>query len=64
MVVASVFAFAILSTGLLSSEKSKETVPGGFEGTSAKTSVTMSLWGEVVAEANAEKSAIGSIKLW
>ncbi|HIM78888.1 MAG TPA: flagellin, partial [Dehalococcoidia bacterium] len=29
VVVASVFAFAVLSTGLLSSEKSKETVLGG-----------------------------------
>ena len=31
VVVASVFAFAVLSTGLLSSEKSKETVLGGLE---------------------------------
>ena len=30
VVVASVFAFAVLSTGLLSSEKSKETVLGGL----------------------------------
>ena len=35
VVVASVFAFAVLSTGLLSSEKSKETVLGGLEETSA-----------------------------
>ena len=35
VVVASVFAFAVLSTGLLSSEKSKETVLGGLEETSS-----------------------------
>ncbi len=33
VVVASVFAFAVLSTGLISSEKSKETVLGGLEET-------------------------------
>ena len=59
VVVASVFAFAIHGTGLLSSEESKETVLGGLE----ETSATMSLRGEVVAEANAGTSAIGSIKL-
>ena len=35
VVVAAVFAFAVLSTGLLSSEKSKETVLGGLEETSS-----------------------------
>ena len=39
VVVASVFAFAVLSTGLLSSEKSKETVLGGLEETSSTISV-------------------------
>ena len=33
VVVASVFAFGVLSTGLISSEKSKETVLGGLEET-------------------------------
>ena len=58
VVVASVFAFAILSTGLLSSEKSKETVLGGLEDTSA----TMTLRGEVIADANSGKTAIDNIK--
>ena len=38
VVVASVFAFAFLSTGPLSSEKSKETVLGGLEETSSTLS--------------------------
>ena len=45
VVVASVFAFAVLSTGLLSSEKSKETVLGGLE----ETQATISLRGAVIA---------------
>ena len=58
IVVASVFAGAVLSTGLISSEKSKETVLGGLE----ETSATLSLRGEVVADANAAKTAIDAIK--
>ena len=58
VVVASVFAFAVLSTGLLSSEKSKETVLGGL----AETSSTISLRGDVIATANADKDEIDSIK--
>ena len=58
VVVAAVFAFAILSTGLLSSEKSKETVLGGLE----ETSSTISLRGGVIADANSAKTAIDSIK--
>ena len=45
VVVASVFAFAVLSTGLLSSEKSKETIIGGLE----ETSATVVLRGSVIA---------------
>ena len=44
VVVASVFAFAVLSTGLLSSEKSKEVVLGGL----AETSATLTLRGSVI----------------
>ena len=58
VVVASVFAFAVLSTGLLSSEKSKETVLGGL----AETSSTISIRGDIIAEAIADKSSIKSIK--
>jgi len=58
VVVASVFAFAVLSTGLLSSEKSKETVLGGL----AETSSTISLRGDVIATANAAKDEVDEIK--
>jgi len=58
VVVASVFAFAVLSTGLLSAEKSKETVLGGL----ADTSATMHLRGNVIADANAAKTSVDTIK--
>lgn len=45
VVVAAVFAFAVLSTGLLSSEKSKETVLGGLE----ETGATLAVRGNVIA---------------
>ena len=48
VVVASVFAFAVLSTGLLSSEKSKETVLGGLE----ETQSTITLRGSVIAHSS------------
>ncbi len=57
VVVASVFAFAVLSTGLLSSEKSKETVLGGL----AETSSTISIRGDIIADANTAKSLVDSI---
>ena len=57
VVVASVFAFAVLSTGLLSSEKSKETVLGSLE----ETSATLTLRGAVIADANAGKTAIDDV---
>ena len=58
VVVASVFAFAVLSTGLLSSEKSKETVLGGLE----ETSSTMNLRGSVIGDANPAKTFIDTIR--
>jgi len=58
VVVASVFAFAVLSTGLLSSERSKETVLGGLR----ETSATLSIRGGVIVDANSQNDAIDSIK--
>jgi len=58
VVVASVFAFAVLSTGLLSSEKSKETVLGGL----AETSSTIAIRGDVIATSNAAKDKVDEIK--
>ena len=58
VVVASVFAFAVLSTGLLSAEKSKETVLGGL----AETSSTIAIRGDIIAESNTDKTFIDSIK--
>jgi flagellin FlaB len=58
VVVASVFAFAVLSTGLLSSEKSKETVLGGLE----ETSSTLSVRGDIIGDANSGKTALDTIK--
>jgi archaeal flagellin FlaB len=48
VVVAAVFAFVVLSTGLFSSERGKETVYAGL----AKTRGTMSLTSGVVANSN------------
>ncbi len=58
VVVASVFAFAVLNTGLLSSEKSKEAALGGLE----ETSATLSIRGRVIAAVNSGKTAIDSVK--
>lgn len=52
VVVASVFAFAVLSTGLLSSEKSKEVVLGGL----AETSATLTLRGSVIGNSAASNN--------
>ena len=46
-VAASVFAFGFLSSGLLSSEKSKETVLGIFE----ETSYALSMRGDTIVDA-------------
>ncbi len=48
VVVAAVFAFVVLSTGLFSSERGKETVYAGL----AKTRGTMELTGGVIASSN------------
>ena len=58
VVVASVFAFAVLSTGLLSSEKSKETVLGGLE----ETSSTLNIRGDIIGDADSTKKWLDSIK--
>jgi len=60
VVVGSVFAFTVLNTGLLSSEKSKETVIGGLKDTSS----TLFLRGSVLAQANPGKTAIDTIKFY
>ena len=58
VVVASVFAFAVLSTGLLSSEKAKETVLGGLE----ETSSTLAIRGDIIGTANTGKTSLDSVK--
>ena len=58
VVVASVFAFAVLNTGLLSSAKSTEASLGGLE----ETSATLSLRGDVIADANTANTAIDTVK--
>ena len=57
VVVASVFAFAILNTGLLSAEKSKKTVMGGL----AQSGSTMLVKGDVVAKGNAARTGIDTL---
>ncbi len=57
VVVASVFAFAVLSTGLLSSEKAKETVLGGLE----ETGASLALRGSVIAHQSTTLSTINWI---
>jgi flagellin FlaB len=58
VVVASVFAFVVLSTGLFSSERSKEAVYAGV----AKTRGTMTLSSGVVARANAGLTQIDTVE--
>ena len=58
VVVASVFAFAVLSTGLISSEKSKETVLGAV----GEASATLNVRGAVVANVNAALTGVDTIK--
>ena len=55
VVVAALFAFAVLNTGLLSSEKSKQATLGGLE----ETSATLNIRGQVIADA---KIAINALK--
>jgi flagellin FlaB len=58
VVVAAVFAFVVLSTGLFSSERGKEAVYGGL----AKTRATMTLSSGVVANANAGLTQVDTIE--
>ncbi len=58
VVVAAVFAFVVLSTGLFSSERSKESVYAGL----GKTRGTMTLSSGVVARANAGLTQIDTLE--
>ncbi len=58
VVVAAVFAFVVLSTGLFSSERSKEAVYAGI----AKTRGTMTLSSGVIARANAGLTQIDTVE--
>jgi flagellin FlaB len=58
VVVAAVFAFVVLSTGLFSSERSKESVYAGL----AKTRGTMELSSGIVARSNAGLTQIDTIE--
>ena len=58
VVVASVFAFAVLSTGLTSSQKSQEAVLGALE----ETSATLNVRGAVIASVNAALTGVDTIK--
>ena len=57
VVVSSVFAFAALSTGLFSADKSKETINAGLE----EASGTLELRGSVIADAGATTGSLGVI---
>ena len=58
VVVASVSVFAVLNVGLLSSQKSEQATLGGLEATSA----SLSIRGDVIASANAGKTAIDTVR--
>ena len=58
VVVASVFAFAVLTTGLISSEKSKEAIIASHE----ETSATLVMRGSVIGESTSTPSYINTIK--
>ena len=57
VVVSSVFAFAALSTGLFSSDKSKETINAGL----SEASGTLEVRGGIIAKANGGKTAVDEI---
>ena len=59
VVVSSVFAFAALSTGLFSSDKSKETINAGL----TEASGTLEMRGSVIAKANGAKTFIDEISI-
>ena len=58
LTMGAVFAFMAVSAGFISTERSTATVLGGLE----EASGTMSLRGEVIADANTAKTAIDAIK--
>ena len=58
VVVAAVFAFAILSTGLVASEQSKETILGGLE----ETAATIVLRGSVVALSTSTPTTVDAVE--
>jgi len=58
VVVASVFAFSVLSIGLLSAEEVEQTVSGSM----ADTSAALMLRGAVIADGNSDNSAIDTIR--
>ena len=60
VIVGSVFAFTVLNTGLISSEKGKETVNAGVE----EASASLALRGGVIAAGNAGKTGIDTIKFY
>ena len=57
VVVSSVFAFAALSTGLFSSDRSKETINAGLK----EASGTLEVRGSIIAKADGGKTAIDEI---
>ena len=57
VVVSSVFAFAALSTGLFSSDKSKDTINAGL----SEARGTLEIRGSIIAKANGGKTAIDEI---
>ena len=58
VVVASVFAFSVLSIGLLSAEEVEQTVAGSM----SETSSTLMLRGRVLAESNSDNTAIDTVR--
>lgn len=58
VLVASVFAFSVLSIGLLSAEEVEQTVAGSM----AETSSTLMLRGSVLAEGNSDNTAIDTVR--
>jgi flagellin FlaB len=59
VVVAAVFAFTVLTTGLFTSEKAKETALAGV----ATTSSSLTVKGNVIAETDAAGAAVNVIRL-
>ena len=59
VVVASVFAFAVLSTGLLSSEKAKTTVAGSIE----ESGVAIAVKGSIIAHESSTSGVIERLQI-